>query len=246
MVSPSGSSPGGSRRQRVPALSPEQRRAALIAATIPLLREHGTDVSTRQIAEAAGVAEGTIFGVFKDKSSLLRAAVLAALDPAPLLRDLRSIDPALPLRPRMIAAARLIRAHATDQGALFLVVRGPLFADDRRSLGELMAGRYLVLNELTALIEPDARLLRRSPAVAARLLYSLVGSPPGAFRGLDEHLTEEEAVSVILDGLLVRPHPDDGLTEDEIVSAVLDALPDRPPAADQPTQPSTPELSTND
>jgi AcrR family transcriptional regulator len=225
----------GTRRQRVPALSPEQRRAALIAATIPLLREHGADVSTRQIAEAAGVAEGTIFGVFKDKVSLLRAAVLAALDPTPLLRDLRSIDPALPLRQRLIAAARLVRAHAADQGALFLLVRGPLFADDRRSLGELMAGRYLVLNELTSLIEPDARLLRRSPAVAARLLLSLVGSPPGAFRGLDEHLTEEEAVSIILDGLLVRPGADELPTEDDVVSAVGDNLPAQPPAADRPT-----------
>jgi AcrR family transcriptional regulator len=225
----------GTRRQRVPALSPEQRRAALIAATIPLLREHGADVSTRQIAEAAGVAEGTIFGVFKDKPSLLRAAVLAALDPTPLLRDLKSIDPALPLRQRMIAAARLVRAHAADQGALFYLVRGPLFADDRRSLGELMAGRYLILNELTSLIEPDARLLRRSPAVAARLLLSLVGSPPGALRGLDEHLSEEEAVSVILDGLLVRPGTDEALAEDDTVVAARDTRPAQPPAADQPT-----------
>jgi len=167
----------GTRRQRVPALSPEQRRAALIAATIPLLREHGANVSTRQIAEAAGVAEGTIFGVFKDKVSLLRAAVLAALDPTPLLRDLKAIDPGLPLRARLVAAARLVRAHVADQGSLYFLVRGPLFADDRRSLGELMAGRYLILNELTSLIEPDARLLRRSPAVAARLLRSTKTSP---------------------------------------------------------------------
>lgn len=235
MLPPVNAAHSGTRRQRVPALSPEQRRAALIAATIPLLREHGADVSTRQIAEAAGVAEGTIFGVFKDKPSLLRAAVLAALDPTPLLRDLKSIDPALPLRQRMIAAARLVRAHAADQGALFYLVRGPLFADDRRSLGELMAGRYLILNELTSLIEPDARLLRRSPAVAARLLLSLVGSPPGALRGLDEHLSEEEAVSVILDGLLVRPGTDEALAEDDTVVAARDTRPAQPPAADQPT-----------
>jgi AcrR family transcriptional regulator len=234
----------GTRRQRVPALSPDERRAALVAATIPLLREHGTSVSTRQIAEAAGVAEGTIFGVFKDKPSLLRAAVLAALDPAPLLRDLRAIDPGLPLRGRLVAAARLVRAHVADQGTLFFLVRGPLFADDRRSLGELMAGRYLILNELTSLIEPDARRLRRSPAVAARLLLSLVGSPPGTFGPLDEQLTDEEAVSLILDGLLVRPHPDEVLTEGDIVAAVLDTRPAEPPvtrptdASDRPTRPT--------
>ena len=57
-------------RRRVAPLAPDDRRAALIEATLPLLREHGTAVSTRQIADAAGVAEGTIFRVFPDKNSL--------------------------------------------------------------------------------------------------------------------------------------------------------------------------------
>jgi AcrR family transcriptional regulator len=190
----------GTRRPRVPALSPEERRAALIAATIPLLRKHGTDVSTRQIADAAGVAEGTIFGVFKDKASLLRAAVVAALDPQPLLRGLKAVDPNLPLRPRLIAAAYLVREHVASHGALFFVVREPLLSNDRSCLVELKATRFLILNE------PDARLLRRSPAIAARLLLSLVGSPRGAFGALDEVLDDEEAVSLVLDGLLVHPH----------------------------------------
>lgn len=201
------------RRRRVPALSPQQRRAALIEATIPLLREHGTDVSTRQIADAAGVAEGTIFSVFKDKASLLRAAVVAALDPQALLQGLKSIDESLPLRPRLVAAAGLIREYVAGQGALFYVVRGPLFVGVKNSLVELMSTRYLILNELTALIERDARLLRRSPAIAARLLLALVGSPPGAFGSLDEVLTDEEAVSLVLDGLLLQPEPSDPSAE---------------------------------
>jgi len=178
---------------------------ALIAATIPLLREHGMDVTTRQIADAAGVAEGTIFGVFKDKVSLLRAAAVAAMDPAPLLRQIRAIDPGLPLRARLVTAAGLIRAHVAGHGAMFFVVRGPLFAGDRQAMVDLMATRFLVLNEVAALIEPDAALLRRSPAIAARLLMSLVGSPRGAFGILDEALDDEEVVSVVLDGLLVGP-----------------------------------------
>src|SRR6516164_11766617 len=81
------------RRQRVAALPPDDRRAALIEATIPLLREHGLLVTTRQIADAAGVAEGTIFGVFNDKASLIRAAVIKTLDPGPavaVIEDTRS------------------------------------------------------------------------------------------------------------------------------------------------------------
>ena len=42
-----GGTAGAGKRQRVPALAPEERRAALIEATIPLLRQHGLSVSTR-------------------------------------------------------------------------------------------------------------------------------------------------------------------------------------------------------
>ena len=44
--------------------------------------------------QAAGVAEGTIFGVFPDKSSLLVAALMQALDPQPTLEAIAAIDPA--------------------------------------------------------------------------------------------------------------------------------------------------------
>jgi len=56
-------------------LAPEERRTAIIAATLPLLRAEGLHVSTRRIAECAGVAEGTLFRVFPDKAALLAAAL---------------------------------------------------------------------------------------------------------------------------------------------------------------------------
>jgi AcrR family transcriptional regulator len=74
-------------------MAPDERRAALIAAALPLLAERGTAVSTREIAEAAGVAEGTIFRVFADKSALVDAALVTAFDPAPLKARIDAIDP---------------------------------------------------------------------------------------------------------------------------------------------------------
>lgn len=186
-------------------MSPHERRAALIAATVPLLREHGTTVSTRQIADAAGVAEGTIFGVFKDKASLVRAAVVAATDPAPLLSSLRAVDPGLDLRARLIAATHLIREHIAGFGALLYVIRSAAFTADREGLVDLMASRYLVLYELANVIEPDSALLRRSPSTSARLLLALAATPHGGLSLLDEPLEDDEIVSIVLDGLLIQP-----------------------------------------
>src|ERR1044072_7145150 len=111
-------------------MAPEERRAALIAATIPLLREHGPDVSTRQIAQAAGVAEGTIFGVFSDKNTLLVTALIQALDPQSTLDGLAAIDLRLDLRARLTAAADLINERFTGNAQLIVAVRKLALADD--------------------------------------------------------------------------------------------------------------------
>ena len=80
----SAAAPASLRPRRAAALPPEERRAAIVAAALPLLAAQGTNVTTRAIAEAAGVAEGTIFRVFPDKDALIQAVLDSALDPAPV------------------------------------------------------------------------------------------------------------------------------------------------------------------
>ncbi|NMM15619.1 MAG: helix-turn-helix transcriptional regulator, partial [Cellulomonas sp.] len=72
-------------------MSAEKRRASILAATVPLLLERGREVTTRELAVAAGVAEGTLFRVFADKQELVRAAVAQVLDPAQLLDELAEL-----------------------------------------------------------------------------------------------------------------------------------------------------------
>ena len=72
------------RRERARPMSPEERLDALIDATLSLLREHGRAVTTRQIAEAAGVAEGTIFRVVESKEELVELAITRAFEPGAL------------------------------------------------------------------------------------------------------------------------------------------------------------------
>src|SRR3954468_6718683 len=101
-------------RRRAAALPVDERRSMIIAAAIPLLLEHGDMVTTRQIADAAGIAEGTIFRAFADKDELLGAVIDAALDPGPRERGLAQIGPSLPLVDIVTQAAALAQRRVVD------------------------------------------------------------------------------------------------------------------------------------
>ncbi|MEU7746014.1 helix-turn-helix domain-containing protein [Nonomuraea sp. NPDC049158] len=197
------------KRRRVPAMAPEERRATLIAATLPLLREYGTAVSTRQIAEAAGVAEGTIFGVFPDKASLVRAAVMSAFDPKSAVDALTSIGTRTELRERLREAVTMLRAGMNANANL---ITGPkeMMVDDVEFRERMLDSRRQILAAVTALLEPDRARLRRSPEATAQLLLMLIAvsvhrgfGQGGEFGDMDD----AEIVSVLLDGLLLRPSP---------------------------------------
>jgi AcrR family transcriptional regulator len=112
---------------RAKALSIEDRQAMLIDVVTPLLLEHGQAVTTRQIADCAGIAEGTIFRAFGSKDELIQAAVTRHVDPEPFRRQLRQIDPLLPLEERIRAIVTLMRARFTTVFTLMTAVgrRGP-------------------------------------------------------------------------------------------------------------------------
>jgi len=202
--------PATGRRQRVPALSPDERRAALVAATIPLLQEHGPTVSTRQIARAAGVAEGTIFGVFADKATLLAATVLSAFDPEPTLAMLRAIPVEDALRDRLGAATRVLAERLSARMNLMVTVHTypTAFGDHTELMAKLNAGRVRVTEAVVELLEPDRHRLARSPESIAQLLMWLVTVAVRTEEfGKDDYntLAREDIVPLLLDGVLIRP-----------------------------------------
>lgn len=150
-------------RTRATAMAVEDRRAAILAAALPLVLERGPTVTTRAIAEAAGIAEGTLFRAFADKTDLLDAVVEAALDPAPAEEALAAIPLDLPL------ADRLVRAVAVLRDRVEVHIRIVAVAQAAGSTTDLDRAPS-PLPRLEALIAPDAEHLRLPPDQTAHLL----------------------------------------------------------------------------
>jgi AcrR family transcriptional regulator len=138
----------------------EARQDMIIAAVTPLLLEHGASVTSRQIAEAAGIAEGTVFRAFGDKESLIAAAVERYLDPLALHTALRSIDPDLPLDDKLRAIFGLLRERFRGVIRMFAMV--PQSQRQPREPGSAFAA---IIAEL---LEPHRDQLRVQPQEVAQ------------------------------------------------------------------------------
>jgi AcrR family transcriptional regulator len=183
-----------SRSRRASALPPDERRAAIVEATVPLLVELGDAVSTRQIAEAAGVAEGTIFRVFPDKAAVIRAALESAFDPAAVEAALSAIDPGLPPEAQLSEAVRVLQDRVMRIWRLFSLARDT-------GVVEGPPTRTPDLRALTELMERLAGELRVDPATAARRLRSIVIATTSPVFEPDDPMGVDDTVSLFLDGL---------------------------------------------
>ncbi|MFC7619553.1 TetR/AcrR family transcriptional regulator [Microlunatus sp. GCM10028923] len=162
---------------RATPMSAEDRRAMIIAATEPLLREHGRTVSTKQIAEAAGVAEGTIFRVFDSKQALIDAVLERAFSSEVTLQQLLQIPTDASLRDRLVEMARVMQQRMIESFTLIHAIGPPAEPqeDDRRKLRDRMiADAELLTDAITKLIGDDAHQLRVDGTAAAFLLRSTV------------------------------------------------------------------------
>ena len=137
----------------------------IVAATLPLLLRHGERLTSREIAEAAGIAEGTIFRAFVDKDEVIAAVVDAALDPEPLEAALLAIDPSLPLEDALSAAIEVLQQRVVDIWRLVSSIPTRFHDRTKRPMTDSHA--------LVQLMERYRTSLTVKPIVAARLLRAL-------------------------------------------------------------------------
>jgi len=151
--------------RRATALPPDERRSMIVAATLPLLLEHGDRVTSRQIAEAAGIAEGTVFRAFADKDELIVAVLEAAIDPQPLEQALAAIPPDLPFEATLEAAVVVMQQRVIDVWRVMSSVGTRFHEITRRPMADSDA--------LVRIFESHRAEINVEPRVAARLLRAL-------------------------------------------------------------------------
>ncbi len=141
-----------------------------MAATEELLVTKGRDVSTKAIAEAAGIAEGTIFRVFPTKDAIIDAIFMDATDPEGCRAEFAELSEITDLEECLVAMVAILQRRIARVLALFGVVgfRRPLSfedAEERRDTG---------LAAIADLLRPHKGRLLVSPEIAAQHVQGVI------------------------------------------------------------------------
>lgn len=198
------------RTGRAAPLSADERRRAIVAAVIPLLASRGAHVTTREIAGAAGVAEGTIFRVFPDKRALLLAVAEETLDPSgakEALLDAVAGASSLEEVVRIVITRMFQRSEQVM--TVLAALRGEWLATEPEGAKPgpkgppafVFAAHRALLERLTLVLEPYAAQLSVTPARAALMLRTLVLGSRHPGMSAEERLDVDEITGVLLHGI---------------------------------------------
>ena len=189
-------------------LDPEARRAAIIRAVTPLLLERGREATSRELAEAAGIAEGTVFRAFGDKDSLIDAVLEVHRDLGDVREALAEIPPDASTPEVVERILDLLVTRLTTLVRLSIAVgrHGPPpdGEEHERHRAAFEARARELSDRITAVLEPHADRLDLSPrAVAGYIRMSATAAAlPHLHPGMD--VTVSEMSHVLCEGVLRR------------------------------------------
>jgi AcrR family transcriptional regulator len=186
----------------------DDRRKAILDVVIPLLHAKGSSLTTAEIAQAAKIAEGTIFRVFPDKPAVILEAVKAAMDATPVAEAIRAISVEAPMRTQLVEAARVLRDYFNRMVTLGESLRSgsPMHRARPQDMAALIKRSSDTIS--AALAELFARhraVLRVPPAAAKSAFRGLVFASAHPLLPPKERLALEDAVSILLSGIA---HPE--------------------------------------
>ena len=183
-------------------MSVEDRQAMIIDAVIPLILERGATLTSRQIAEEIGIAEGTIFRAFGDKETLIRSAVEKYFDPQPMRQQMAAIDRDLPLRDKMSTVIRILQ---TRFSGVFSMMAAAGLTERPRISGESPGSEYATI--IAELLKPDLESLNIPPERVGPLLrlISFASALPPLNRSVS--FTIDELTDFALYGIAGRRQP---------------------------------------
>jgi AcrR family transcriptional regulator len=194
-------------------MSPEDRRQAIIDATTDLVLEHGPEATTRQIADACGIAEGTLFRVFESKDEILAAVVEQLMDPYFVIEAMLAIPP----QPDAVHTVRelvsVVEASTTRIRSVMMALHASQKEHDRRGkhgprdLNKFLEDQTAIANAAAQVLSAHADELRVDPLTAATFIRTTVfasslpavptKTDPGVFTDLLVHaLVKEPACSI--------------------------------------------------
>ncbi len=177
----------------------------IVQSVLPLMVEHGAGVTTSQIARAAGIGEGTVFRVFKDKDELFATCFAEALKPDQVLDAIAVIDLEQPLDDRLVEAADALSAHLQRMGALMAAMHGSGKRPAHREHGGRDRRREsmsAMCDAMAELFEPEQKRLRLPATQLAALFLSLLFNGRMRFSETGDEPTTMELVDVFLHGAL--------------------------------------------
>ena len=196
--------------RRARPLPPAERRQAIVDAIIPLLLDKGSHVTSRQMAAAAGIAEGTIFRVFPDKQAVIEEAVRTSTDPTVVCAALADISESAPIDSQLEAAAAILLKRTERIASLHDILHAAHTATSRRRTGLphfVRESNVAILSGLTQLLERHADRLRVSPIRASIALRGLVFANVHPMMASGEKTTPHEIVDLLLSGIADNGRP---------------------------------------
>ncbi|AXE39901.1 HTH-type transcriptional repressor [Acidipropionibacterium virtanenii] len=200
-------------------MPPGQRRASIVEAAHALLVRRGITFTTREVAEAAGIAEGTVFRHFDTKDDLIGAVVDDVFDPGPLCREIDATPGDLDLPQAVQHALSLMQGHFESISAVMTslhprhrppVPHRPHHGPPDDPHHGILAWHAAVTGSLTGLLNRYTDRLRLPVDQACILLMSVVLVDRGLAPIAGHRFSATELTDILLNGIAVAPEAPPG------------------------------------